>query len=201
MRTGTISPFIHKHIWGAIGIVLVLIGMAAWLPLSRPVGLNVVWIGLIFVTVDLVRYHLYLGGVVAICLAFFFGFLAGEWAAEPYEIVTPREYFEQYCLFTWQNHSGDLCFKLMLRLDRAAFIHKWNSKWGARCGISDLKQALSALPANTDVAWENWPRRFTYPPEDVTHDVMEFAKSRDIHLELLPVTDKPIFPEPKNMRN
>jgi hypothetical protein len=84
---------------------------------------------------------------------------------------------------------------VMRRLDSAAFVHKWNSKWNARCGLSELEQALAALPRDTKVAWENWPPRFTYPSEDVTQQVMEFAKSRGIQLELLPVADKTIFPK------
>lgn len=195
MNSSATLLFARKHIWALAGVALILGGVTTWFALILPMALSAVAIGCVCVTVDLIKHYLYLGGAAAIIVAFALGFLVGNWAGQPYEIIYPREYFDHYCLFTWQNGSGDLCFKLILRLDRAAFIHKWNSKWSAQCGPSDLERTLAALPQNTHVAWENWPPRFTYPSPARTYEVINFAKSKNIRLELSPVTDQPVFPK------
>jgi hypothetical protein len=98
----------------------------------------------------------------------------------------PAYEFERYSLFTWTTHSGDFCFKIMTRAESNTFIHSWFAKRNAKCGISELKKALAALPKDSHVFWEDWPPRFDYPPESVIQEMMGFAGSRGIHLEQSP---------------
>ena len=180
---------IPKHALGLLGAILITGGILAWLTLSRPLGCVVVSAGLICATIDLLRTHLYIGGTAALILTFWFGFFAGEFAAQPYETLTPFEYFTQYSLFTWKNRSGDLCFKLVLKLERARIEHGWFSKWGGACGVSKLKEALGALPKDTIVAWEQWPPKFDFPEPKLSDDVIQFARSKGIRLEKDPVLE------------
>jgi len=130
-----------------------------------------------------------IGAIVVVVLTFVVGFMVGENAAQPNEPPHPSYEFEQYCLLTWKNHSGDLCFALMLEYKSDRFIHKWNSKWGAKCGIAKLEEALAALPKDTYVGWNNWPPKFDYPPDNIIDEVIEFAKSKGVRIEVDPAIE------------
>src|SRR6266705_2297674 len=115
----------------------------------------------------------------AMLFAFLLGCIVGFYWHQPLESSTPAHEFEQYSLFTWNTRSGDLCFAIMLEVERPKFIHSWFPKTGAKCGISGLKKALVALPKDTYVFWETWPpKKMDYPPENVVQEVIEFAESR-----------------------
>lgn len=99
----------------------------------------------------------------------------------------PAYEFEQYSVFSWKARSGDFCFAIMIRAESHKFLRSWTAKRNAKCGISELKKALSALPKNSFVLWEDWPSgKFDYPPDNVVQEVIEFAKGKDVHLEQSP---------------
>jgi hypothetical protein len=99
----------------------------------------------------------------------------------------PAYDFERYSLFTWKAPSGDFCFAIIIRADADKFLRSWTAKRGARCGASELKSALAALPKDSYVFWEDWPpKHFDYPPENIVQEIIEFAKSKGVHLEQSP---------------
>jgi hypothetical protein len=134
-----------------------------------------------------VKRPFYIGALVAIAIAFFVGYELGEYAAEPGEITIPAEQFKQYSLLTWETRSRALCFSLMREYQRGRFIHSWTSKWGAKCGVAELKQALSALPKETYVYWNTWPpKNCDYPEDTVVREVVDFAATKNVHVQLAP---------------
>jgi hypothetical protein len=98
----------------------------------------------------------------------------------------PAYEFSRYSLFTWKAQSGDFCFAIMSGAERNKFIHSWFAKRNAKCGMSELKKALVALPKSSHVFWEDWPPKFNYPSESVIREMIEFAKSKGINLEQSP---------------
>jgi len=53
-------------------------------------------------------------------------------------------------------------------------------------GIPQLKQELAALPKDSVVYWNDWPRKFTYPQDGVVRELVEFARSKGVRLEQSP---------------
>ncbi len=122
-----------------------------------------------------------------IVISFLLGLGLGIHLAAPGEASIPSEEFTQYCLLTWGSKSNDFCFALMLEYKRGDFLHSWTSKWGAKCGLAQLKEALAVLPSGTHVFWNTWPpRKCYYPEERIVNEVREFAKNKGVYLELLP---------------
>jgi hypothetical protein len=123
----------------------------------------------------------------ALVVAFLLGLGLGVHLATPGETSIPPEQFTQYCLLTWKGRSDQWCFALMLEYERGNFLHSWTSKWGQKCGVEELKTALSALPKDTYVYWNTWPRRnFDYPEKAIVQDVVKFASNKGVHVQLLP---------------
>jgi hypothetical protein len=133
--------------------------------------------------------------VLIVIAAFVCGFLAGDYNARPLATSYEPGEFKNYCLLTWNGRSDDLCFGLMQRYKRNEFIKGWFSKWRGKCGVSELKHELSTLPQNTYIEWNNWPPRFTYPQQNVADELVEFAKTKGLRLELNPAFDQPVFSE------
>jgi hypothetical protein len=99
----------------------------------------------------------------------------------------PAYDYERYSLFTWKTQTDGFCFAIMVRADADKFLHSRRAKESARCGVFELKRALTALPRLSHVFWEDWPpKQFDYPPDSVVEEVIDFAKSRGIHLEQSP---------------
>jgi hypothetical protein len=95
--------------------------------------------------------------------------------------------FEQYNLFTWKAGSGDFCFAIMIQAESHKFLRSWTAKRDAKCGTSELKKALIALPKDSYVSWEDWPPgKFDYPADNVVQEIIEFARSKGIHLTQSP---------------
>lgn len=123
----------------------------------------------------------------AVAISFVLGFGLGIHIAAPGETSIPPEQFTQYSLFTWNSHSDDFCFALMLEYKRGNFLKSWTSKWGAKCGTVQLKDALNALPQGTHVYWNTWPpKNCNYPEKRIVNEVIDFAQTKGVHLELLP---------------
>lgn len=124
---------------------------------------------------------------VTTCLCCLFAVVGLSGCGRGYEDSIPAYEFEQYSLFTWNTGSGDFCFKIMTGAESNKFIHTWFPKRNARCGIAELKKALTELPSGSRVFWEDWPPQgFNYPPENVIKEVIEFANGKGIHLEQSP---------------
>jgi len=103
------------------------------------------------------------------------------------EDPTPAYDFERYSLFTWKADSGDFCFAIIIRAEADKFLHSWTAKKSAKCGASELKRTLAALPKDSYVFWEDWPpKNFDYPPENIVHEIIEFAKGKGVHVEQSP---------------
>jgi hypothetical protein len=102
------------------------------------------------------------------------------------EDSTPAQEFQDYCLLSWNTRNDDFCFKIMTCAERNRFIHTWFPKRNAKCGIPELKTALAVLPKDSRVFWQDWPPTFNYPQEKVIEEMIEFAKTKDIHLEQSP---------------
>ena len=98
----------------------------------------------------------------------------------------PAYEFEQYCLFTWETRSGDFCCAIMIQAESHEFLKSWMPQRSSTCGISALKKALSTLPKDSHVFWQDWPPKFKYPSDRVVAEVIEFATSKNIHLEQSP---------------
>lgn len=124
--------------------------------------------------------------VAAIVAAFIAGFWLGAYLFEPVEENIPSEYFHQMTLLTWKGWSGDLCFLLLPMTQRGRATHDFWSKWHGQGGVSKLKEALVAVPADQYVYWNDWPNKFTYPEKAIVQDVIVFAKSKGVHLEESP---------------
>jgi hypothetical protein len=129
----------------------------------------------------------------AILVAFVAGFMMGSYFSEPTETIIPHEYFDQMALFTWKGWSGDLCFLLVPMIERGRAQHDFWSKWNGKCGVENMKKALSAVPKDKYVYWENWPRKFHYPSHEFCDEILEFAKTKGVHLELNPALDTDLF--------
>jgi hypothetical protein len=75
----------------------------------------------------------------------------------------------------------------MIQAESHKFLRSWTAKRNAKCGISELKKALGALPKDAFVLWQDWPPgKFDYPPDNVVQEAIEFAKSRGVRLEQSP---------------
>lgn len=186
-----------KRVLVIAGVVITVVGIIVWASHLPHLGCYLAGGGSICLAAGMIMYHVYVGGGVALALAFFFGFLLGEWTAAPYETIVPQEYLQEYCLLTWKSWSGDICFELMPRTDRDRFLGDWTGKWRAQCGIPNLEKALAHVPKDMMVGWQNRPSRFTYPDQKVVRQVLDFANSKGIRIELEPTLDAPLFPEAK----
>jgi hypothetical protein len=123
----------------------------------------------------------------AIAVAFLLGLGLGIHLATPGETSIAPEQFTQYSLLTWKGRSNEWCFALMLEYQRGNFLRSWTSKWGQKCGVEELKKALSALPKDTYVYWNTWPpRNCDYPEKAIVQDVVTFAANKGVHVQLLP---------------
>jgi len=99
----------------------------------------------------------------------------------------PAYEFEQYSLFTWNTRSGDLCFAIMIQAESHKFLRSWTAKRNAKCGISELKKALTTLQKDSHVLWQDWPpAKFDYPSDNVVQEIIEFAKGSGIDLKQSP---------------
>ena len=124
--------------------------------------------------------------IVAIVMAFIAGFWLGKYLFEPVEENIPSDYFHQMTLLTWKGWAGDVCFLLLPMMQRGHATHDFWSKWNGQCGIPKLKEALSAVPKDQVVYWNDWPDKFTYPEADVGREIFDFAQTKGIQLEKLP---------------
>jgi len=185
---------LRKYAFTIAGLVVILIAFGLFVADHTGVyqlsnGLPVwglVLLGLICFITDIMKRHLYTGVGAAILLAFGVGFVIGGLIAEPKEWPPRSVNFTEYCLFTWEDRSGNVCFKLMYNFEASRTIHSWTSKWGGRCGTSELKNALSALPEGSYVFWYDWPSKFDYPPSLNTDELIELAKGKGVKLQLSP---------------
>ena len=119
-------------------------------------------------------------------MAFIVTFWLGKYLFEPVEGTVPSYYFHQMTLLTWKSRSGELCFLLLPMIQRGRATHDFWSKWSAQCGISKLKTALSAVPKDQVVYWNDWPNKFTYPEDDVVREITDFAQTKGVRLEESP---------------
>jgi hypothetical protein len=124
--------------------------------------------------------------IVAIVMAFIAGFWLGKYLFEPVEESIPSDYFHQMTLLTWKGWSGELCFLLLPMMQRGRATHDFWSKWNGQCGISKLKEALSAVPKDQIVYWNDGTGKFTYPDRAVVQEIIDFAKTKGIQLEESP---------------
>ena len=131
---------------------------------------------------------LHIGGTVTlVIIAFFVGCIVGIENAPPVQTSIPPHQFEQYTLFTWNKGSDDVCFAIMLEFQRLRFIHSWFPKRNGKCGVDQLKNALSALPKDSNVFWETWPpKNLDYPPQAVVDEIIAFAEADGIHVKQSP---------------
>jgi len=89
-------------------------------------------------------------------------------------------------LLTWKGWSGDICFLLLPMMQRGRATHDFWSKWSGQCGIPKLKDALSAVPKDKVVYWNNWPDKFAYPDDRVVQEIIDFGKEKGIRVEQNP---------------
>lgn len=95
---------------------------------------------------------------------------------------------KRYSLFTWDANRDQVCFALVPRPRRDSFLRRWFPKRGGKCGIVELKNELKKLPKDTEVLWEELPRRgFTYPSADILDDIKESAKKEGIDVVNAPI--------------
>ncbi len=133
---------------------------------------------------------------IIVLIAFGLGLAVGMFATRAYEVpIEPyRVKHGGYRLLTWKGKSGDLCFALIPRYKAWKFETSWFSKWNGTCGLSVLKDELSALPSGEWVEWTNSPTwKFPYPTRKTAEELEEFAKSKGIELVLNPAIDVQIF--------
>jgi hypothetical protein len=71
--------------------------------------------------------------------------------------------------------------------------HDFWSKWSGQCGVETLKNALRAVPKDKYVYWNNWPQKFRYPSGKFCDEIIAFARSEGVHLELNPTLDAEFF--------
>jgi len=183
----------RKYTLTIVGLVFVLVAVGLFAAdrtgVYSSTGLPVfgsMLLGLICIVADIMKHHLYVGVGAAIVLAFVVGFVTGGLIAEPKASPPIPVNYREYCLFTWEERSGNVCFKLMYNFEASRTIHSWTSKWGGRCGTSELKQALSSLPEGSYVFWYTWPSKFDYPPSLDTDGLIALAKSKGVNLQLIP---------------
>ncbi|MGI8821600.1 MAG: hypothetical protein ACR2ID_12140 [Chthoniobacterales bacterium] len=150
--------------------------------------LGSVFFGLICIAADRMKRNPYLGVAAVIVLAFAGGFVIGGLVAEPNEWPPRAVDYREYALLTWQQRSGDVCFKLMFNYQLAREIHSLTSRWGGQCGVSQLKQALRSLPEGSYVYWCTWPPTFDYPQSVDTVDLIRVAQDKGVTLQLTPAT-------------
>jgi hypothetical protein len=96
-------------------------------------------------------------------------------------------------LLTWKGWSGELCFLLLPMMQHGRATHDFWSKWNGECGIPNLKKALSAVPKDQYVYWNNWPPKFQYPSGQFCDEMIAFSKSQGVNLELNPTLDAEVF--------
>jgi membrane-bound ClpP family serine protease len=188
------TAFLRRHAFLAPGLIFILTAIGLFAADRTGVygqsnglavyGLAIV--GLTCIIVDVMKQRLYLGVSAAIGLAFVVGFVVGGLIAEPTEWPPTPVNPTEYCLLTWQERAGDVCFKLVFNFERSRAIHSWTSKWGGKCGSSQLKGALGSLPKGSYVHWYSWPPKFDYPPGIDIDELTEFAKTKGINLQLSP---------------
>jgi len=78
-------------------------------------------------------------------------------------------------------------------IERGRAQHDFWSKWRGQCGVPKLKEALSAVPKDKYVQWNNWPPKFQYPSYKFCEEVEEFTKTKGLRLEISPAVDAPMF--------
>jgi hypothetical protein len=194
MKTSELIAGLRKYALTVIGLIFVLIAVGLFAAdrtglYCQSNGLPVfgsALLGLICIVADIMKRHLYVGVGAMIVLAFLVGFVTGGLIAEPKEWPPTPVNYREYGLFTWEERSGNVCFKLMFNFEARRAIHSWTSKWGGRCGIPELKQTLSSLPEGSYVFWYTWPSKFDYPPSVDTDELIELAKSKGVNLQLTP---------------
>lgn len=194
MKTFELIARFRKYTFTIAGLVVILIAFGLFIVDQTGVyqlsnGLPVwglVLLGIICIVADIMKRHLYVGVGAAILLAFAVGYVTGGLIAEPTEWPSTPVNYREYCLFTWEERSGNVCYKLMFNFEASRAIHSWTSKWGGRCGTSELKQTLSSLPKGSYVFWYTWPSKFDYPPSLDTDELIELAKSKGVILQLTP---------------
>ena len=129
--------------------------------------------------------------LLVVGLAIAIGVYAGK--ASEMSVQPNRIQHSGYTLLTWLTKSGDVCYAIVPQYNKKKFTNNWFSKWNGVCGISQLKEDLSALPKGETVEWNNFPPKFTYPQRKVAEDLEEFAKSKGVELVLNPHLDVQIF--------
>ena len=147
-------------------------------------------------TLEIVKPSRYLFVGLMVIFTFGLGFAAGMFATRAYEVpIEPyRVKHGGYRLLTWKNKSGDVCFAIMPRYKAWKFETNPFSKWNGTCGLSVLKDELSALPSGEWIEWTNVPYgKFPYPERKTAEELEEFAKSKGIELVLNPALDVQIF--------
>lgn len=139
----------------------------------------------------------YLLGTLAVLIAVALAITAGVYAGKASEMSVQPQRIQHsgYALLTWMSKSGDICYAIVPQYNKKKFANNWFSKWNGVCGISQLKENLSALPKGETVEWNNFPPRFTYPQRKVAEDLEEFAKSKGVQLILNPALDVQMFPD------
>jgi hypothetical protein len=119
--------------------------------------------------------------------------LVGKYLFEPAELNIPAHHFEELSLLTWKGRSGDLCFLLVPRIEEGRVIRGFWSKWQGQCGVSQMKDALLAVPKNKRVVWINRPPRFQLPSERFCDEMVEFAKTKGLNFIVNPMLDAEMF--------
>jgi hypothetical protein len=145
-----------------------------------------VLLGLIGIIADIMKRYLYVGIGAVILLAFAVGFVTGGLIVHPQEWPPTPVNYTEYSLFTWQDRSGNVCFKLTFNFEKSRVIHSWTAKFGGSCGISELRQRLSSLPKGSYVFWYTWPPKFDYPPGVDTDELITVAAGKGVNLQLTP---------------
>jgi hypothetical protein len=194
MKTFELRARLRKYALTIIGLVFFL--LAVGLIVADETGVYQlsnglpVWglglFGLISIISDTVKRHPYIGVSAAILLALGVGFVIGVLITEPKEWPPTPVNYKEYCLVTWEDRSGNVCFKLMFNFEASRAMHSWTSKWGGKCGIAELKQTLSSIPEGSYVYWYTWPSKFDYPASVDTDALIELAKSKGVNLQLTP---------------
>jgi hypothetical protein len=132
--------------------------------------------------------------VAVVLIALALGIGIGIYAGKATEMsIEPHRLKQGYSLLTWNVRSGELCFAIVPKYKETKFVENPFSKWGAKCGISQLEEELSVLPKGSAVEWNNFSG-YEYPREHIAESIVTFARSKGVNLYLNPVSDKPDFP-------
>lgn len=133
--------------------------------------------------------------VVAACVlaVFGLGIFVGKYLFEPTETNIPAHHLEEMSLLTWKGQSGELCFLIVPRIEQGNVIRGFWSKWRGRCGVSQLKESLAAVPRDKRVVWTNRPPKFELPSEKFCDQIVEFAKTREVKFSINPMLDTEMF--------